>query len=114
MGEGREGASMLNFTHSSISDWKNCNSNTNVPQTEQKFDKVNTEKMNLLPSLSRALCGTVIHANPTTFIVATDLTTKPETSRLLITCSQRVHFAFIRHHKYSYFCKRARGAPVII
>lgn len=89
MGEGREGTSMLNFTHSSISDWKNCNSNTNVPQTEQKFDKVNTEKMNLLPSLSRALCGTVIHANPTTFVVASDLTTKPETSRLLITCAHR-------------------------
>lgn len=87
MGEGGEETGMLNFTHSSISDWKNCNSNTNVPQTEQKFDKVNTEKMNLLPSLSRAACGTVIHANPAAFIVATDLTTKPETSRLFITCA---------------------------
>lgn len=78
MGEGRQGASLLNFTHSSISDWKNCNSNTNVPGTELKFDKVNIEKMNLLPSLSTAPCETAVHANPT----ATDFTAKPKTFRL--------------------------------
>lgn len=78
VGKGRQGAGLLNFTHSSISDWKNCNSNTNVPGTELKFDKVNIEKMNLLPSLSTAPCETAVHANPT----ATDFTAKPKTSRL--------------------------------
>lgn len=85
VGEGREGAGLLNFTHPSISDWKNCNSNTNVPRTELKFDKVNIEKMNLLPSLSTAPCETAVHANPT----ATDFTAKPKTSRLPATRARR-------------------------
>lgn len=57
MGGGREWTSMLKF-HTLHNLWlKNYNSNTNLPQAEQEFDKVNFEKMNSLPTLHRALCG---------------------------------------------------------
>lgn len=56
-GGGREWASMLKF-HTLPNLWlKNYNSNTNLPRAEQEFDKVNFEKMNPLPTLSRAVCG---------------------------------------------------------
>lgn len=54
---GREWTSMLKF-HTLPNLWlKNYNSNTNLPQAEQEFDKVNFEKMNPLPTLSGAPCG---------------------------------------------------------
>lgn len=53
----REWTSMLKF-HTLPNLWlKNYNSNTNLPQAEQEFDKVNFEKMNPLPTLSGAPCG---------------------------------------------------------
>lgn len=54
---GREWTSMLKF-HTPLNLWlKICNSNTNLPQAEQEFDKVNFEKMNPLPTLSGTLSG---------------------------------------------------------
>lgn len=56
-GGGREWTSMLKF-HTLLNLWlKICNSNTNLPQAEQEFDKVNFEKMNPLPTLSGTLSG---------------------------------------------------------
>ena len=56
-GGAREWTSMLKF-HTLLNLWlKICNSNTNLPQAEQEFDKVNFEKMNPLPTLSRTLSG---------------------------------------------------------
>lgn len=110
VGGGRQGASLLNFTHSSVSDWIHCNSNTNVPGTELKFDKVNIEKMNLLPSLSTPLSETAVHANPTT----ADFTAKAKTSRpptTSLACTARalcIHRpASNARHFCLFLCKRA-------
>lgn len=57
MRRGKVWTSMFKF-HTLPSLWlKNYNSNTNLPQAEHKFDKVNFEKMNPLPKLSQALCS---------------------------------------------------------
>lgn len=69
---------------------KNCSCNTMSPRQSRSLTRL-ILKMNLLPTLSRALCGTVSHVNLASFYCHDNLTTTPETCMPSITYVHGIH-----------------------